>query len=81
VPAGVLAHRADGDSGTMLFLHNLGTEPATADLSAATDLTADADHPNDVFADRAYDPPGKLDALELDGYGYRWIRVRRSPFP
>jgi maltose alpha-D-glucosyltransferase/alpha-amylase len=76
LPPGVLAHRADGDSGSMLFLHNLGTEDAVVDLS---DLYGDADDPNEVFGDQPYEPVGRLDALELAGYGYRWIRLRRNP--
>jgi maltose alpha-D-glucosyltransferase/alpha-amylase len=75
LPPGVLAHRADGPGGTMVFLHNLGTEPATVDLSA---LYEEADLPNDVLTDQEYAPVGKLDALELAGYGYRWIRLCRS---
>ena len=30
-----------------------------------------------MLADQEYGPVGKLDALELAGYGYRWIRLRR----
>jgi maltose alpha-D-glucosyltransferase/alpha-amylase len=75
LPPGVLAHRADGPTGTMLFLHNLGTKPAIVDLGS---LFPEADLPGDVLADREYDPVGKLDALHLAGYGYRWIRLRRS---
>jgi maltose alpha-D-glucosyltransferase / alpha-amylase len=77
LPSGVLAHRADAESGTMVFLHNLSTEPAKADLSS---LYAEAEHPNDVLADQEYDEPGRLDALEVAGYGYRWIRLRRTPY-
>jgi maltose alpha-D-glucosyltransferase/alpha-amylase len=73
---GVLAHRADGASGTMLFLHNLGTEPARVDLG---ELYPEADDPIQVFGDQAYQPVGRLDALDLDGYGYRWIRLSRDP--
>jgi maltose alpha-D-glucosyltransferase/alpha-amylase len=75
-PPGVLVHRADGDTGTMLFLHNLATEPATVDLGM---LYAEADHPIDVLTDREYPEVGKLDALAVEGYGYRWIRLRRTP--
>ncbi|WP_422771545.1 alpha-amylase family protein [Plantactinospora sp. WMMC1484] len=75
LPPGVLAHRADGASGTMLFLHNLGTEPATVDLGS---LYAEADMPDDVLSDQEYAPVGRLDALELAGYGYRWIRLCRD---
>jgi maltose alpha-D-glucosyltransferase/alpha-amylase len=75
LPHGVLAHRADGPTGTMLFLHNLGTEPARLDLSS---VFAESDHPNQVFGDQDYTPVGRLDALDLAGYGYRWIRLTRS---
>ena len=75
MPPGVLAHRADGATGTMVFLHNLGTAEATVDLGT---LAEEAEQPNDVLADQEYGPVGKLDALELAGYGYRWIRLRRE---
>jgi maltose alpha-D-glucosyltransferase/alpha-amylase len=75
-PRGVLVHRADGTTGTMLFIHNLGTEPATVDLGT---LNAEADHPIDVLTDRDYPEVAKLDSLAVDGYGYRWIRLRRTP--
>jgi maltose alpha-D-glucosyltransferase / alpha-amylase len=73
-PPGVLAHRADGATGTMLFIHNLGTEPATVDLSS---VAKEAEAPNDVLADQQYDEPGGLDALTVAGHGYRWIRIKR----
>jgi maltose alpha-D-glucosyltransferase/alpha-amylase len=75
MPHGVLAHRADAPSGTMVFLHNLGPDPAVVDLSS---IAADADHPNDVLADQAYADVGGLDKLDVAGYGYRWIRLRRG---
>ena len=78
LPSGVLAHRADGPTGSMLFLHNLATDDVEVDLGS---LFADADHPVDVLSDRRYEPAGKLDALRLGGYGYRWIRLRRSWSP
>ena len=71
-PTGVLVHRADGASGTMLFLHNLSDEPVTVDLGSLADEAPDLD---EVFADRDY--PLDLGALDLAGYGYRWIRLRR----
>jgi maltose alpha-D-glucosyltransferase/alpha-amylase len=75
LPAGVLAHRADGPTGAMVFLHNLGTDVVTVDLGA---LFEESDLPDDVLADREYAPVGKLDALELAGHGYRWIRLCRT---
>jgi maltose alpha-D-glucosyltransferase/alpha-amylase len=75
LPTGVLAHRADGTTGTMLFLHNLGTETVTVDIGS---LYAESDYANQVFGDQDYADVGKLDALELGPYGYRWIRLRRN---
>jgi maltose alpha-D-glucosyltransferase/alpha-amylase len=76
LPPGVLAHRADGTTGTMLFLHNLGADDVQVDLG---DLYGEANDPNEVFGDSDYEPVGRLDALDLAGYGYRWIRLSRSP--
>ncbi|MFG2064350.1 alpha-amylase family protein [Micromonospora sp. NPDC048871] len=73
MPPGVLAHRADGPTGTMVFLHNLSTEDVEVDLST---LAPEADQPIDVLSDHNYDDLGKLDRLKLAGHGYRWIRLR-----
>jgi hypothetical protein len=72
LPPGVLAHRADGTTGSMLFLHNLSDQPCTVDLSEqAGDLSPDA-----LFSDQPYPDPGDLAKLALAGYGYRSIRLR-----
>ena len=73
-PRGVLVHRADDRTGTMLFLHNLCNNSAVVDLSS---VYAEAESPNDVLADREYPDLGKLDEVPVAGYGYRWIRLRR----
>lgn len=73
MPPGVLAHRADGPTGTMVFLHNLGTSDVEVDLST---LAEEAELPIDVLSDRNYPEVGKLDRLKLAGHGYRWIRLR-----
>ena len=70
-PPGVLAHRADDTTGTMLFLHNLDDQDATVDLSSLADI---AESPAEMLADRDY---GDIDLAKLavGGYGYRWIRL------
>jgi maltose alpha-D-glucosyltransferase/alpha-amylase len=73
-PAGVLVHRADDDTGTMLFVHNLGTKDGTLDLST---LAEEADYPNDVLADQEYPEVGDFAKVAIGGYGYRWIRLKR----
>jgi maltose alpha-D-glucosyltransferase/alpha-amylase len=73
----VLAHRFSGPSGAMLFLHNLDDAPCTVELGDQLDHGG---APADAFADRSY---GELDPslarLELNGFGYRWIRLRFTP--
>jgi maltose alpha-D-glucosyltransferase/alpha-amylase len=71
-PPGVLAHRADDTTGTILFLHNLEDQDTTVDVSSLDDI---AESPTEMFADRDY---GDIDLAKLAvaGYGYRWIRLR-----
>src|SRR4051794_33112621 len=73
-PAGVLVHRADDVTGTMLFVHNLGPRAGTVDLSS---LYTEAEYPNDVLADQEYPELGELKAVKVGGHGHRWIRLRR----
>jgi len=75
VPPGVLVHRCDDGTGTMVFVHNLCNNPGVVDLSS---LAAEAEYPNDVLADQEYPDLGKLDGVRIGGYGYRWIRLRRA---
>src|SRR3954463_14272736 len=65
-PTGVLVHRADDVTGTMLFVHNLGPEDGTVDLSS---LYAEAEFPNDVLADQEYPELGKFEAIDVAGHG------------
>jgi maltose alpha-D-glucosyltransferase/alpha-amylase len=69
-PPGVLAHRADDDTGTVLFLHNL-------DLGVLQNM---AEAPTEMLADRDY---GDIDLgkLAVAGDGYRWIRLCRHLSP
>jgi maltose alpha-D-glucosyltransferase/alpha-amylase len=72
----VLALVHDAPSGTMLALTNLGSVKRTVTLGRQEAQEGD---PVDVFADRDYDPVRPdLDQIEVAGYGYRWIRLRRT---
>jgi maltose alpha-D-glucosyltransferase / alpha-amylase len=75
-PTGVLVHRADDVTGTMLFIHNLADSDGTIDLST---LAEEAEFANDVLADREYPEVGGFEKVDIGGYGYRWIRLRRYP--
>jgi maltose alpha-D-glucosyltransferase/alpha-amylase len=76
LPPHVLAHRCDAPEGTMLFLHNLADQTVTVDIGKVDGIEG---KPREVFADGPYDAPApRLTGLELRGYGYRWLRLRRS---
>ncbi len=80
LPRSVLVHRYDAPEGAILLLHNLADNPVTLDLSKA-DLGIDraGKQPYEVFSDDEYEAPDKnLGRLELNGFGYRWIRLRRG---
>jgi maltose alpha-D-glucosyltransferase / alpha-amylase len=76
VPRPVLVHRFDAPEGAILLLHNLSDRAATVDLTPV-DLKPD---PVQVFGDDAYEPltSGNASTVRLNGYGYRWIRLRRG---
>jgi maltose alpha-D-glucosyltransferase / alpha-amylase len=73
----VLAHGYSGATGEMLFLHNLDEQPCTVRLADQLDRI---DTPIESFADRDYGPlDPALSELRVEGFGYRWIRVRYTP--
>ncbi|MDT7706904.1 MAG: maltose alpha-D-glucosyltransferase / alpha-amylase [Pseudonocardiales bacterium] len=75
-PPHVLVHRATGETGAMLFLHNLADVPCRVAVGEQSDQPG---RPLSVAADSHYDDKLDLNALDLAGYGYRWIRLRRDP--
>jgi maltose alpha-D-glucosyltransferase/alpha-amylase len=79
LPRSVLAHRFDAPEGTILLLHNLRDEPVRVQIGKLDDV---AGEPFEAFADGPYEPPtARLEDLDLRGWGYRWIRLRRGTGP
>jgi maltose alpha-D-glucosyltransferase/alpha-amylase len=75
LPRSVLAHRFDAPEGSLVFLHNLDDRAVTVDLGPLEGLDG---VPADVFTDGDYPPlTRRLSGVELHGWGYRWIRLRR----
>ena len=69
----MLALRFDADTGTMIALSNLCDEPCIVDLS--DDLRAPT-RVVQVFADDRYTThPKDVAELDLNGWGYRWLRI------
>jgi maltose alpha-D-glucosyltransferase/alpha-amylase len=76
LPRSVLAHRFDAPSGSILLLHNLADTAVTVEVGS---LGQFPDDPYDLLVDGPYDAPtAELTGLELNGWGYRWIRLTRS---
>jgi trehalose synthase len=74
LPAGdpaVLALRCDWRGSAVLTVHNFADRPAKADL----DL--DGGELVEQFADQPYPRPDAAGGVPVDGYGYRWFRLRR----
>ena len=70
----VLALRYEAPSGVMLALTNLADEPCVIDLGDQLGDLATA--PLEIFGDADYgDTHPDPSKLELNGYGYRWIRL------
>ncbi len=72
----VLALRYEAPSGVMLALTNLADEPSVVDLAEQLGEPA---VPVEVLGDADYgDPHPDPAKLEVNGYGYRWIRLDQS---
>ncbi|GAA6527645.1 alpha-amylase family protein [Intrasporangium sp. DVR] len=77
-PPSVLVHVAEGPTGLVMFVHNLGDTPQHLEID---DVPLGEQPPVEVFSDHPYD--GELDPTRLDvgPYGFRWLRLRRSHGP
>jgi glycosidase len=71
--AHILDLRFDGRNGAMIAVSNLADQPSTIDLSADLGTPASV---LEVFANRRYQTrPSDMASLDLDGWGYRWLRM------
>jgi maltose alpha-D-glucosyltransferase/alpha-amylase len=76
LPRSVLVHRFDAPEGSIVLLHNLSDTQVTVELDGIADRTC---RPLEVFSDSDYGASQvDLTRLSLNGWGYRWIRLRRS---
>jgi len=74
-PASVLAHRFDAPEGSILLLHNLADRPVRVDLSSVAGIRS----AYQMFGDDRYATLRESGPVSpLNGYGYRWLRLRRS---
>ena len=71
----VLAHRISLPGSSVVALHNLGANPVTTTLS---DVLSDGDTLEDLLNGDAVLPHDGTLEVNLDGYGFRWFRVKES---
>ena len=75
-PRSVLAHRFDAPEGSILLLHNLADRAVTVDIGPLDGVEG---RPWEMLADGPYPRPDVgLTGLPVNGWGYRWIRLRRG---
>ncbi len=69
----VFAHRCEWNKSVVVAIHNLADEACTVKLDLGE---SDAEYLIDLLSDRQYQPiVGSSYTVELQGYGYRWLRV------
>jgi trehalose synthase len=73
-PPALFAHRCDWQGSTVFAVHNLSGERAAAEL----DLGEDVEGVDDLLEEREHRVRGGRLRVELDAYGYLWLRARRA---
>jgi maltose alpha-D-glucosyltransferase/alpha-amylase len=71
----VLAHSCEWQGGTVVAVHNFSRATCTVTLDLPED-TLDVQY---LYGRRLQEPhPGPSPVIDLDGYDYRWLRLRRA---
>jgi trehalose synthase len=74
-PPALFAQRSDWQGSTVFCVHNLSADPVSAEL----DLGTGVDGVEDLLELREHTVRDGRLRVALDGYGYLWLRARRSP--
>jgi maltose alpha-D-glucosyltransferase/alpha-amylase len=71
----VLAHSCEWRGGLVLAVHNFSRAAATVKLALPDDVVETMD----LYGRHLRQPtPGASHVIDLDGYDYRWLRLRRA---
>jgi glycosidase len=73
-PAALFAHRCDWQDSTVFAVHNLSDEPVAAELDVGEDVSG----LDDLLELRDHQVQDGRYRVELDAYGYLWLRARRA---
>lgn len=68
----VFAHRYDRGSGTVVMVHNLAPEPRSVRIAPGEERS-----PVGLLGTAPVESDGEAWAIDLPGYGYRWLRGDR----
>jgi trehalose synthase len=69
----LLAHRVDWDDSAIVALHSFSPEPSEASVQVGDGVEAAVD----LFVDEELTPSAGRLEVPLEGYGHRWLRLRR----
>ena len=70
----ILAHSCDWQDSTVVTVHNLSPSPVGVEL----DLGDDVEGADDLLEIRDHQITGGRLRVDVDAYGYRWLRLRRA---
>jgi trehalose synthase len=76
-PPALLAHRCDWNGSTVVTVHNLSDSPVAAEL----DLGEGVGGVDDLLELREHDVRDGRLRVDLDAYGYLWLRICRTVAP
>jgi maltose alpha-D-glucosyltransferase/alpha-amylase len=76
-PVSVFAHRCSWDGGTIVAVHNLAADPVTVDVPLGEDGDDQVDRADDLMFGGHVPVEDRRLSLDLDPYGYRWLRLHR----
>ena len=71
----MLAHRVGLDGSAVLAVHNFSADPVTVTLASAVEQD---DAVEDLLDGAALVPHDGSLEIALEGYGYRWLRVKEG---
>jgi trehalose synthase len=73
-PPALFAHRCDWQNSSVYTIHNLSEEPVAAELDLGDDVVG----VDDLMELREHRVEGGRLRVELDAYGYLWLRARKA---
>jgi trehalose synthase len=74
-PVSVFAHRCTWEGRSVVAVHNLGAEPVSVEVPLGEEGDDEIDGADDLLRGGRIEATDRRLHLDLDGYGYRWLRL------